>query len=130
MCKFTSSLAVLVSFAFTTPILADTCNLEAQLAAKGKSLTTTIGVPKRDRDFIEQLGIELRNGLFGAKYVETNDLLVALALKGCDATLIDWVVTRTRKAPSSSGSGGTGGGDDSICATFPELCDGSGVGVE
>lgn len=124
---FISSLTVLVSLTLAAPTIADTCGLEGQLAAKGKTLTTTIGVPRRDREFIESLGIELRNGLFGAKYIETDGLLVALALKGCDATLIDWAVTRTRKAASSGGGSGDDGESEGVdlCKVYG-ICDGNG----
>ena len=84
-------------------------------------------MPKREQDYISDFGIELRKGLFGARYIEIDDLLVRLALKGCDRSLLDWAVKNAAQprssnktsqldeaAPPASGGGSSKPGDGGV----------------
>ncbi len=92
-----------VSFGmYATVVSADTCNLESTLDAKGKELRSTISVSKEDRDYISSLGFDLHKGLFGARYIKTDDLLAILRSYGCDIRLLNWVMSNSKRSNASS----------------------------
>ena len=99
-----------------TPTHADTCGVAAALADAGRELPRDLSVRPRDREMIGGYGLTLTNGLLGAKFVRSADVLAALDATSCDAVLLDWLVTTAPRIQTRSGGGSDeGGGCNGSC---------------